>query len=250
MDSAWKMYRSATSYIATQLFKSLSIVDKLELIKSASIEDKLEIVTVMIEDLDKQQSEVKLFSVDAKGAKKPYNNHASQTEWDNWASFPHSKSDLSLVQAEMNVAMTETKKLADDELPSEQQVRGFIEFMTNLHMTEEYEAEHMYNQPLIKSHMDAMLIEKFVSTMNTQFGGLTQQQYERVNDSVLRSFNDQAKRHDEHMDLFLERAFNAGSVSFPEDVDEELKEEWARQDELERNECLQSMGYLADDDSH
>ena len=129
MNSVINIYRSASSYVAKQLMKG------------SSIEDKVEMVKLMQEDLDEQPSTILLFRIDKKGVKKPYDSRYSYEEWDMWAEFPHFKSDLSLIQADVCVAMEHMEKLADDESPRERAVRGFIEFMIEVYMTNEYEVE-------------------------------------------------------------------------------------------------------------
>ena len=231
MNSVINIYRSASSYVAKQLMKG------------SSIEDKVEMVKLMQEDLDEQPSTILLFCIDKKGVKKPYDSRYSYEQWDMWAASPHLKSDLSHIQAEMCVAMEHTEKLVDDESPCERAVRGFIEFMTEEYMTNEYEVEGKYDNPMIKSHMDATVIEEFVEEINRKHKGLTREQCDRVNKMVIGSFNERAKRHDTHMDFVLDRALNHGIVVFPEFVDEEAEMEWAVKERQEQDEFLRSTGY-------
>ena len=231
MNSVINIYRSASSYVAKQLMKG------------SSIEDKVEMVKLMQEDLDEQPSTILLFCIDKKGVKKPCDSRYSCEEWNMWADFPHFKSDLSLIQANMRVAMEDTEKLADDESARERAVRGFIEFMTEKYMTEDYEVRCNYDNPMIKSHMDATVIEEFVEEINRWHKGLSREQCDRVNKMVIGSFNERAKRHDTHMDFVLDRALNHGIVAFPEFVDEEAEMEWAVKERQEQDEFLRSTGY-------
>ena len=180
MNSVINIYCSASSCVAKQLMKG------------SSIEDKVEMVKLMQEDLDQQPSAILLFCVDKKGVKKPYDSRYSYEEWDMWAVSPHFKSDLRHIQADMCVAMENTEKLADDESGGERAVRGFIEFMTEVHMTNECEVEGNYDNPMIKSHMDATVIEEFVEEINRKHKGLTREQCDRVNKIVIRLFNERA----------------------------------------------------------
>ena len=76
------IYRSASSYVAKQLMKGLSI------------EDKVEMVKLMREDLDEQPSIVRLYYIDDKGVKKPYKSLYSYEDDDVWADLPHFRSDF------------------------------------------------------------------------------------------------------------------------------------------------------------
>ena len=120
-----------------------------------------------------------LFSIDKKGSKKPYDNFDAYEQWESWSfsNFPHFKSDLEMIHCEMQVAMQHADKLSDDELPSERQVRGFIEFMTETYMTDEYEEKGRYDDEVIKSHMDSTVIEQFTELMNSSFGWLEHHSY-------------------------------------------------------------------------
>ena len=73
--------------------------------------------------------------------------------------------------------------------------------------------------------------------------GLTREQFGRVNKVVIRLFNEQAKRHDAHMDFVLDRALNHGIVAFPEFVDEEAEMEWAVKERQEQDENLRLTGW-------
>ena len=82
MNSVMNIYRSASSYVAKQLMKGLSI------------EDKVEMVKLMREDLDEQPSIVRLYYIDDKGVKKPYKSLYSYEDDDVWADLPHFRSDF------------------------------------------------------------------------------------------------------------------------------------------------------------
>ena len=210
-----KIFRTATFYTTKQL------------LKNSSIEDKLTMLALLKEELDSKPSEVTLFSIDKKGSKKPYDNFDAYEQWESWSfsNFPHFKSDLKMIHCEMQVAMQHADKLSDDELPSERQIRGFIEFMTETYMTDEYEEKGRYDDEVIKSHMDSTVIEQFTELMNSSFGGLTRLQCDRINEIVIRLFNTRAIRHQEHdhMHLTLERAIDHGVITLQkeeEDPDE------------------------------
>ena len=194
MNSVMNIYRSASSYVAKQLMKGLSI------------EDKLKMVKLMRNDLDEQPSIVRLYYIDAKGVKKPYKSLYSYDDDDVWANLPYFRSDLKNIQVEMCVAMEHTKKLADDESSHERAVRGFIEFMTEIYMTNECELKGNYNNPMTKTLMDAGVIEGFVEAINRWHKGLTQEQCDRVNKIVIGLFKEQ---------IVLDRALNQGVLAFP-----------------------------------
>ena len=96
--------------------------------------------------------------------------------------------------------------------------------------------------------MDATVIEGFVEEINRWHKGLTQKQCHRVNKNVIGWFNEQRKRHDDHVDFVLDRGLNHGVVAFPKMVEEEEAEmESAAEEERETNGWLRSLGYDVSD---
>ena len=93
----------------------------------------------------------------------------------------------------------------------------------------QYAKDPSLEDPVVKSHIDASVIQKFLNLMQNKFNGLTRAQFDQINTTVIRRFNARAARHKEveHIKLVLERALDHGVVTLQQQEEEsDVDETW------------------------
>ena len=212
-DDQWKLTSSG------EHLPSASYCTANQLLTGSSVEDKLNMMAIIKKDLDEQPSQVVLWTVGEEGTKQPYDIHDSYGEYSSWEGYARHSNDLKWIHADMKMEIASKPKLSPDELPCDRRVRAFIEYMTEEVMKDDYK-EGVYDNQVVKLHMEATVIQKFLYQMN-EMGGLTRAQFDRVNETVIGHFNERSAGH--QMELALGRALDHGVVSLreqEEDVDE------------------------------
>ena len=214
-DNQWKLTSSE------EHLPSASYCTANQLLTCSSVEDKLNMMALIKKDLDEQPSQVVLWSVREEGTKQPYDIHDSYGTYSSWDGYARHSNDLKWIHADMKMEIASKPKLSPDELPCDRRVRAFIECMTEEVMKDDYK-EGVYDNQVVKLHMEATVIQKFLYQMN-EMGGLTRAQFDRVNETVIRHYNERSAGH--QMQLALGRALDHGVVSLREE-EEDVDEVW------------------------
>ena len=206
-----------------------------QLFANSTVEDKLDMMVILKKDLEATPSQVVLSHVvDEEGTKKPYDIYESEGKYSSWHSSNGNarmvKKDFKCIQYDMALEIYGREQLPDEHL-SDFLVRGFLDYMGNKLMRDnfQYVKDPSFEDPVVKSHIDASVIQKFLNVMQNKFNGLTRAQFDQINTTVIRRFNARAARHKEveHIKLVLERALDHGVVTLQQQEEEsDVDETW------------------------
>ena len=205
-----------------------------QLFANSTVEDKVDMMVILKKDLEATPSQVVLSRVNKEGTKKPYDIYESQRKYSSWYSSNGNArvvtKDLRCIQYDMALEIYGPEGLPDEHL-SDLLVRGFLDYMGNKLMTDEFKCvqDPSCKDPVVKSHIDASVIQKFLNVMKNKFNGMTRAQFDQINTTVISGFNERAARHKEaeHIKLVLERALDHDVVTLRQEEEEsDVDETW------------------------
>ena len=171
------------------------------LFSEVSIDDKLKLMDLMREDLDKIPANVKLMSITRWGDRRHFDQLSSKQHVESYGRYWGFEEDaLEKVTSDVVLSLRSNES-------SDSCVSCFIRTMIQHIMSEEYLDENGWEYT-VKSSLDAIIIQSFVDHANLRYNGLTKDQMDQVNATVIRQFNMNVQDYHEgfdHMELLLER---------------------------------------------
>lgn len=215
-SGGWTMLQKVDQWTMEKENPSVQILSSCKatsLLANSTDSEKMTLVRLLKDDLDKKPSETSLLIINKKGEIIPYDLAASMRSIRTSPQNAYNgTSELKRFHKKVLDRLSKETPLSKDETDNERYVRGFIAFMMEIFMTEDYNEDYGWEYPL-KSHVDATLIEVFLGKIHEISNGLTKEQCDRIDKTVIRLFNERAAEHrhphnNDHYELVLQRDLN------------------------------------------
>ena len=195
--------------VANRVLSEEQMDDSLEakvkhLLAKGSLTEKVNMMKLLKQGLNDCEVRVTLESITSSGGCERFNRKKAEKQ----VLSNKFVNEFTINKFEQNLLMQlwQNKPLGDDETLSEACVDCFIIHM-GLILSEEYRTEMGWDYPA-KSSLDAIIVSAFVDYVNDHCQGLTKDQTDRVNNSVIGQFNSNVKEHHkglDHFELVLKR---------------------------------------------